>query len=308
MGEKIYIKKYNTLVLCGGGSKCIAFCGGLKLLEELKMLKDIKKIIGTSAGALLALLLVLGYNIKEIDEEINKLTNDRIFGTSNNISITSIPNVIYNLWYYNGINDGEEFSNYLKDLFIRKGICFNITFKELYEKYKKNLMMVSTRLDDNSIYAFNYKKTPNIPVIIGLRASTCIPLLFRPIIIKKKYYLDGGLKNNFPINLLSKNDIAIGLKLDVDYNYDLNILNNMNKSNNFIWYMGKILETLFSNSWVDEKYIRKIRDIDIFTIIVPNINFIDFNLDCYMKQLLRNIGYDTLHNNLFEYIIKKCEN
>ena len=54
----------NTLVLCGGGMKGIYILGGLKYLEEHKLLTHINTYAGTSFGGMLAFYLSIGYSIE----------------------------------------------------------------------------------------------------------------------------------------------------------------------------------------------------------------------------------------------------
>lgn len=65
---------FKNLVFEGGGVKGIAYVGALEKLDEEGILKDIERVAGTSAGAMLAVLVGLGYTAKEIGDilwEIN---------------------------------------------------------------------------------------------------------------------------------------------------------------------------------------------------------------------------------------------
>ncbi len=69
-------KDIEYLIFQGGGGKGVAFAGALKALEEKQVLplvpgqdSSIKGIAGTSAGAITALLVALGYNSEEIDSD-----------------------------------------------------------------------------------------------------------------------------------------------------------------------------------------------------------------------------------------------
>lgn len=77
-------KDIEYLVFQGGGGKGVAYAGVLKALEEKGVLpftpgapKEIKGIAGTSAGAITALLLSMGYTSDEIDA--NYLTKPEVF-------------------------------------------------------------------------------------------------------------------------------------------------------------------------------------------------------------------------------------
>ena len=55
-------RQFRNLVFEGGGVKGIAYVGALEVLQKKGILKDIKRVGGTSAGAINALLLALGYS------------------------------------------------------------------------------------------------------------------------------------------------------------------------------------------------------------------------------------------------------
>jgi len=294
-------RKYKNMVLCGGGSKCIALCGALHFLQAYDLIGDLKQIIGTSAGALIGLLWTLGYSTKEIDSEIEHLNSHKIFGSRNNImsfSITSLPQILYGLVYYNGINTGEAFFEYLKTIFTRKNLAYNITFNDLHKIHKIKFTAVATNLTSKNIKIFNVDDTPNVPVIHAVMASACIPFVFRPIKINGDQFVDGGLKNNFPVSLVPKKEPTIALRLE---SYDDHEEEYTQTSSGFLSFMSNILDVLFSNVWADERFIKRSHNVDIFKIFVPNINFIDFDLKSEVRQTLRNAGYDTLKREMLSF-------
>ena len=56
---------FRNLVFEGGGVKGIAYVGALEVLDQEGILKDIKRVAGTSAGAMVAVLVGLGYSAAE---------------------------------------------------------------------------------------------------------------------------------------------------------------------------------------------------------------------------------------------------
>ena len=66
------MKNYNTIVIAGGGMKGFAILGVLQYLYQSKLLKNIKKYIGTSVGALLSVLMVLEYQPIEISLHLSR--------------------------------------------------------------------------------------------------------------------------------------------------------------------------------------------------------------------------------------------
>jgi NTE family protein len=55
----------ENLVLKGGGAKGLAFVGAIRCLEEQGLLGNVRRVAGTSAGAIAALLTALGYRASE---------------------------------------------------------------------------------------------------------------------------------------------------------------------------------------------------------------------------------------------------
>src|SRR5699024_7257619 len=54
------MSQFENLVFEGGGVKGIAYAGAIAVLEKNGVLADIRRVAGTSAGAIMACLLALG--------------------------------------------------------------------------------------------------------------------------------------------------------------------------------------------------------------------------------------------------------
>ena len=66
---------FENLVFEGAGIKGIAYSGVLKALQEKGILQHVERVCGTSAGAITALMVSLGYS----SEEIYQLISDTKF-------------------------------------------------------------------------------------------------------------------------------------------------------------------------------------------------------------------------------------
>ena len=120
-----------------------------------------------------------------------------------------------------GIQDGDK----IKLLFIKflesKFNVKDITFQELYKKTNKKLTIIGTNLSLSKEECFNYKSTPDMSVILALRISMSVPIIFTPVQYNNQYYIDGGFVNNFPINYCSKKKtIGFYIKNSGDNNID----------------------------------------------------------------------------------------
>ena len=186
----------DTICMSGGGIKGFSFVGALDYLNNIKYI-DIKKIsnwVGTSAGSILSLLLSIGYTPIEIgdfviDFDFKKMDSD-----------ISVENVFLKF----GISNGERFEFILKSFLKNKLGIEDINFKNLHQVTKKNLVIIGTNFSKCSEEAFSWERTPTMSVITAVRISCSIPVFFTPVFYNGCYYVDGGVKNNFPINYCNK--------------------------------------------------------------------------------------------------------
>src|SRR3990170_6487680 len=77
-------KRIKNIVFEGAGLRGIAYCGAIHELEKRNMLPAIEKVGGTSAGALTALCVSLGYSSAEIagllySTKFSKFNDGRFF-------------------------------------------------------------------------------------------------------------------------------------------------------------------------------------------------------------------------------------
>lgn len=185
----------KNLVISGGGISGMGLLGIIKYLEDNNFLTNIESYIGTSVGSIICFLLSIGYKSKDLYNfslffDFSKLVND-----------ISLDSFLQN-W---GLTNTERLSFFLKRLIENKKYDSNITFKELYEKTKINLIITGTCLNESKVYYFNYKTYPNMNILQAILISSCIPLLFEPIKFENKFWADGGIIDNYPIKYFKDN-------------------------------------------------------------------------------------------------------
>ena len=82
---------YLNLALSGGILKAVSLIGSLKYLEEIKISRNFKNYIGTSAGGLLLFLYLIGYSADEIlqiiKDEIDYLIDINFYNLRNIYSL-----------------------------------------------------------------------------------------------------------------------------------------------------------------------------------------------------------------------------
>jgi NTE family protein len=161
-------KKYKTgIVLSGGGARGFAHLGVLKALNDAGIYPDV--IAGTSAGALVGVLYADGYP----PDEILKLMNA---SSSLHYVRPTVPR--------EGLLQISGIERILKE---------NLR-AETFEDLKLPLYVTATDLNNGRAEYFSSGELLR-PVI----ASASIPVLFKPVIIDKIHYVDGGVLDNMPI-------------------------------------------------------------------------------------------------------------
>jgi hypothetical protein len=185
------LENVDTLVLSGGGLLGISYIGLFQYLEEQNAISRINSITGSSAGALFGCLLAIGYTSKEI-HNIIKTINFKEY-----INITA--DSLLNFARVKGFESGRQVMTLFKKCIFDKTGKEDITFQEVFEKYKITLKIGVTNLSKSKFQLLDYHNSPNIPIYQAINASIAIPLIFEPIVILGELYCDGGLLDSFPI-------------------------------------------------------------------------------------------------------------
>ncbi len=206
-------KRKNILVISGGGLKGFSALGTITRLKELEIIDNPDIYCGTSAGACISLLLIIGYTSQDIYEILSELDMSKMV-------VNNIDNILEEV--YIGLNLCDPIIYTVGYMMKRKGFSTKITFKTLFEKTGKKLIITGVCLNDVSLHYFSHENSPNMEVLKAITISISIPIIFKPCNYNNKLWLDGGVMNNYPIDLFNnKLDDVIGIYLDEEYNtYD----------------------------------------------------------------------------------------
>lgn len=196
--------RFKNIVFEGGGVKGIAYIGALKALEESEVIHSIKRVGGTSAGAITALLVGLG--IKS-DNIINFIDNKDLGEIEDN-DLIDLFDVTRLLTKY-GWNKGKKVREWIGYAIEKATGNVNATFEDIkrvqQEKNFKDMYFVGTNLSTHSFKIFCYELTPKTPLIDAVEISMSIPLYFTAKVNEEKsYFVDGGVLMNYPIRLFDE--------------------------------------------------------------------------------------------------------
>ncbi len=265
----------KNIVFSGGNLKGLSFFGGIKYLKEKNLLNDLKHIAGTSVGAIVAFCLILEYNISDLEYLFSHLQLENF----NNINSDTILHFFDNF----GIDSGDKLFTIFKVLLKKKNIHEKTTMKQFYNIYKTKLTFVGCCLNTSKPVYFNVDNTPDIEILKALRISYCIPFLYKPIKMDNYFYVDGGLVDNYCIELFED---------ELEHTLGFSVSNPDDHSDNidsFESYFKKVLTTKFFNSSMNKalKYSK-----NTVYILIP-IKSMDWNMTSKQKIELIDCGYVT---------------
>ena len=189
------MKTIDTLVLPGAGPNLIALASSLKIMVDYKIiqLNKIKKIYGTSAGAILGAIICLKI---DLSIAINYLI-DRPWNKCIDFNIINMWNLLESK---KGLLDSKLIINKaLLPLLKSHNIPENITLMEMYKLNPINIDIVTTNMNLFCSEYLNYKSHPDLPLLYALRMSSCLPPVFCPVYYNNNFYIDGGLLDNCAI-------------------------------------------------------------------------------------------------------------
>ena len=273
---------YDTLVLAGGSSKGLMILGALQYGFDNYLLKNVNTYIGCSAGAMIGYLLAIGYTPIEIvvyiccNQLMEKMVHFNIVAMINKQGASS----------YNTINETFE------KMTINK-IGFYPTLKDLKDKFGKTLICSTYNLTEQKVEYLSPETHPNLPCITAIRMSSNLPLIFENFKYGNSVYIDGGVCDNFPIDLGD----SIGKKiLGIVVNSEPKNATNINE-------MG-ILEFIYLLMFVPVSQIQehKINNVSEKSKIIKLTNnkfkFFNFDLSSKDKLDLFSSGYEEMKNQI----------
>ena len=205
-----------ALVLAGGGARGFVHIPFLELIDELGIPVDM--IVGTSAGAIIGGLYCAGYTPQEIRDAVLYLDWVDIFRNDtfspfehalNEHGIPANPLALkldsdFSLNLGKGFLTGQKAYEQLKMLTIK--IPSYIDFDSLPVSFRA----VSTDLLTGELVVFEQGDLAE-----AMRASMSIPGFFEPFNIDGRQYIDGSVRDNFPIKTAKElgYDIIIGIEI-----------------------------------------------------------------------------------------------
>jgi NTE family protein len=206
------------LVLSGGGAKGVAHVGVLKALEENEI--PIDYVTGTSMGGIVAGCYAAGMSPQQIEEI---MLSKEFIGW-----VTGRLEQGYN-YYYNRPDDNpsvlkinlslDSTFNFNLNSSIANDLSLNFALAEVMAqpsaicKGNFDSLFVPLRVVAADVFTQTEVILKSGSLSDALRATQTVPFFYSPIKVDNKYLFDGGVYNNFPVDVMQKDfnpDVIIG--------------------------------------------------------------------------------------------------
>lgn len=188
-------------VVCGGGGIYgFSFAGALVGLEAAmgegewaSFLSRLEGGVGTSAGALVVLLLCVGMH----GPRLRSLLTDRL-PWSKIVFCISPQSLIEKL----GMMETRAALGGIVDACLEgAGLSVRTTLSDVHRMTRKHFVCCVTDLARSELMQIDHLSHPDLPVREAVVASMCVPIMFEPCEIDGAVCVDGGLTANFPIHV-----------------------------------------------------------------------------------------------------------
>ena len=210
----------DSLGLCGGGARIFSYLGVIDVLEEYGI--KAKKYSGSSAGAIMASLLFVGYEYKELKEKFQWITDNLLLdyhidfsGLSTTKEIKKVlhnfishkvrEEVEKNIEWFDTDDKKRVVSEYVDQGHITfgaisklKSICPELNFGD-------ELFITVTNVTLRRTELFSSSTTPDMEIAEAVKISASMPVIYKPTVIGNHSYTDGGVLNNLPLSYFSRN-------------------------------------------------------------------------------------------------------
>jgi len=239
-----------ALVLAGGGLTGVVYeMGALRAIDDLlvdRTVNDFDIFVGTSAGAIVAAGLanelspeMLLQAIDGTHPEIQPIQRRHIFNMNSRdlMRLTMrLPLTLSSAWAHylrnlndmtfvdllwslaeilpSGIYDGLALEKYLSEMLAKAGQSnrFDQLIRELY--------IIATDLDTGERAVFGRGHQEDVPISLAVAASSALPIVYKPVKIGDKEYIDGGMRGNASLDLAIEQGATLVICINPMVPYD----------------------------------------------------------------------------------------
>ena len=239
------------LVVSGGGTYGLSAYGALRELNKQGYwnLSNIQSCHATSIGTIILVMILCNYEWDLLDDFIIKRPWNQVF----KFDISKL----FEGFDKCGIFDKSILCDSLKPIFLGDDVKMDITMEEFYEKTGVEFYIYSVEINSFQLECISYKTHPDMLLIDACYTSCSLPIIFKPLTIGNKSYIDGGIFLNYPIlECLNKmntqpNEVLGIRKISKDEQQNSDLIQSFNLLEYIMYLLKNIMKKV--NVDVDEK-------------------------------------------------------
>jgi len=242
-------RKKVGLVLSGGGAKGIAHIGVIEVLEKAGIPVDV--VVGTSMGAIVGGLYAIGYDGTTLDSLVRRqnwpyLLSDKLVRDKLSFSEKEVAEK-----YVLSFSFGKDKDKRMPAGFVSGQNVYNL-FSDLTVGYHDSLDFASLPVPFACVAADMVTGKEVVLkkglLVQAMRSSMAIPGAFTPVRTDGMVLVDGGIVNNFPVDVAKAMgaDIIIGVDVQSD-------LREAGRLNSLPDVMGQLINLMCLNKFEANK-------------------------------------------------------
>lgn len=231
LSDRLSDKSSKTaLVLAGGGlTGAVYEIGALRAIDDLlinRTVNDFDIYVGTSAGAFVSSLLANGISPEDMMQsldgsypDVSPIERSHIFNVQRSELLrvgTLLPKKLAKAWFNYiqnqrdmtlfdfvwslleilpaGFYDSLGLDRYVQHVIKKAGIS------NRFDEIRGDLSIIATDLDSGERVLFD-RDTPEVPISKAVAASSAVPIVYRPVRLDGRDYVDGGLRGNASLDV-----------------------------------------------------------------------------------------------------------
>ena len=181
------------IVISGGGPTGLLSYGAAKHLAQQGFWSHdtIETIYGTSIGSLIGAILCLKHEWSTLDDYIIKRPWEKVI-------VESLE--LFEMFSCKGMAKLKLLDDIMKPLLESKDLALDVTLREFYEHSRISLNIFTVDLNKFKKVQLSHATHPTLPLMDAIKMSSCMPMLFQPIIRDGCCYIDGGIMVNYPMH------------------------------------------------------------------------------------------------------------
>ena len=271
---------YDHLIISGGAVRGFAALGALDYCYTEGYLDNIKKYTGSSVGSMICYFLAIGIEPPEI---LLSLIQSNFFRDINYnwLSLANGNGLMENAWgKITSILKPYENDN-------------TRTFRDVFHNYGIKLCFVTYNFSLRRQELLGYDTTPDLNCIDAIHMSSSLPLLFSKCMHNGDNYIDGGIINNFPLDLIMEGELGLGINLLIrNDNNNARIPNDV-KFQEYLYELIMIPFDFYINKNITESLSKK--NCDIINIDFDgDISAFKFDINISEQLDLYSMGYNSI--------------